>query len=46
VSQRTSWFRRRSLAKRVGSRGHVTVTDLQLGFLNEITADNVEVLRL
>jgi len=35
----------RALAERVGSSGHVTVTDLQLGFLNEITADNIEVLR-
>jgi trans-aconitate methyltransferase len=35
----------RSLAKRVGSSGHVTVTDLELGFLKEIEADNIEVLR-
>jgi SAM-dependent methyltransferase len=35
----------RALAARVGPSGHVTVTDLQLGYLSEIDAPNVEVLR-
>lgn len=35
----------RWLADRVGPDGHVTATDLQLGFLGEISAPNVELIR-
>ena len=35
----------RWLSERVGPEGHVTVTDLQLGFLEALDASNVEVLR-
>jgi SAM-dependent methyltransferase len=35
----------RWLADRVGPAGHVTVTDLQLGFLDALAGPNVEVLR-
>jgi ubiquinone/menaquinone biosynthesis C-methylase UbiE len=35
----------RWLAERVGSEGHVTVTDVETGFLDEIEASNVEVLQ-
>jgi SAM-dependent methyltransferase len=35
----------RWLASRVGPSGHVTVTDLELGYLGAIDAPNVEVLR-
>jgi trans-aconitate methyltransferase len=35
----------RWLSERVGPEGHVTTTDLQLGFLDAIDAPNVEVLR-
>jgi len=33
------------LSERVGPLGHVTATDLQVDFLNSITAPNIEVLR-
>jgi ubiquinone/menaquinone biosynthesis C-methylase UbiE len=36
----------RRLSDVVGATGHVIATDLQLGFLTEIDASNVEVLRL
>jgi 2-polyprenyl-3-methyl-5-hydroxy-6-metoxy-1,4-benzoquinol methylase len=35
----------RWLAQRVGPEGHVTATDVEIGFLNEIDAPNVEVLQ-
>jgi trans-aconitate methyltransferase len=35
----------RWLSERVGPEGHVTATDLQLGFLNSVDAPNVEVLQ-
>ena len=35
----------RWLSERVGAEGHVTATDLQLGFLESIDAPNVEVLQ-
>jgi SAM-dependent methyltransferase len=35
----------RWLSERVGPGGHITVTDLQLGFLEALDASNVEVLR-
>jgi SAM-dependent methyltransferase len=35
----------RWLSELVGPTGHVTATDLQMGFLREISASNVEVLR-
>src|ERR1700757_4555013 len=35
----------RGLSESVGPTGHVTATDLQMGFLSEIDASNVEILR-